>query len=90
MDMEQSPEAMPLKPDQLNGADRLILDVLEEGRATPTLVLRLLETRGNDYSRQYVSQRIKRLTEHGHLENVLDTGVYELVDDPRDDRQTDD
>jgi len=26
---------------------------------------------------------MKRLEEHEHIENLLDTGVYELIDDPR-------
>lgn len=73
-----------LTPDQLNDADALILDVLHEGRATPTLVRRVLDERGHSFSRQYISQRIKRLAEHNHIENLHDTGVYAVVDDPRD------
>lgn len=83
LDMVQKADQMALPPEKLNDADRLILDVLQEGRATPTLVRRILEDRGHEYSRQYVSQRIKRLTEHGHLKNLYDTGVYAVVDDPR-------
>lgn len=81
--MESNEDKMALPSEKLNDADRLILDVLQEGRATPTLVRRILESRGNEYSRQYISQRITRLTEHGHLENLHDTGVYGVVDDPR-------
>ena len=83
LEMASKPEKMALPPEKLNDADRVILDILQEGRATPTLVRRILEDRGNDYSRQYISQRITRLTEHGHLENLHDTGVYSIVDDPR-------
>ena len=73
---------MTLSPDDLNGLDRQILKNLTEGgRATPTLMLKLLGE--EQYSRQYVNQRMKRLSEHGHIRNVLDTGVYEPVDDPR-------
>lgn len=66
-----------LRPDQLNGTDEQILDVLADGRITPTYAAN--ET---GVSREYVSDRIKRLTEHGHIEKVA-PGLYELVDDPR-------
>ena len=74
---------MSLDAEALNETDRHILNILKQGRATPTLVMKFLNERGQEYSRQYVSQRLKRLTEHGHVENVRDTGVYELVEDPR-------
>jgi len=82
--MSESEEIMPLSPDQLNDSDHAILEVLEEGRATPTLVRDTLQDRGRDLSRQYISERIKRLNEHDHLRNLKSSGVYELVDDPRD------
>jgi hypothetical protein len=75
---------MTLTFDQLNDADSLILDVLADGRATPTLVQRHLAADGRKFSRQYINQRMKRLAEHDHIENLFNTGVYELVDDPRD------
>jgi hypothetical protein len=74
---------MALPPEKLNDADELILNVLADGRATPTLVQRYLAAEGTEFSRQYVNQRMKRLAEHGHIENLFDTGVYELADDPR-------
>lgn len=76
---------MGLSPTDLNDLDNEILDCLQEGRATPTLIKRLLERKGTreTVSRQYVNQRLKRLTEHGHIDNILDTGVYELINDPR-------
>lgn len=69
----------------LNDLDNEILASLQEGRATPTLIKRILEQEGTreEVSRQYVNQRLKRLTEHGHVNNTLNTGVYELVNDPR-------
>jgi hypothetical protein len=78
---------MGLSPDDLNDLDQEILDCLQTGRATPTLIKRMLEQNGirEGVSRQYVNQRLKRLTEHEHVENVLDTGVYELRNDPRND-----
>lgn len=76
---------MGLSSADLNDLDNEILDCLHEGRATPTLIKRLLERNGTreGVSRQYGNQRLKRLTEHEHVENLLDTGVYELTDDPR-------
>lgn len=76
--------AVTLSPDQLNELDRSLLDLLGEGRVTPTLARKQLADRDiTDVSRQYVNRRLKRLHEHEHIENLLDTGVYELVDDPR-------
>ncbi|MCQ4334116.1 hypothetical protein KM295_11620 [Natronomonas sp. F2-12] len=74
---------MSLTPEQLNDVDDLILDVLADGRATPTLVQKSLAADDHEFSRQYVNMRMKRLAEHDHIENLFDTGVYELVDDPR-------
>lgn len=62
----------------LNEADEGIIEVLREGRNTPANIARRL-----DYSREYVSQRLKRLREH-NMVNRPDRGLYELVDDPRD------
>lgn len=74
---------MALQPEDLNDADTEILGVLAEGRATPQLVREELADRGRDVTRQYVSQRLKRLREHNHVVNRKETGVYELVDDPQ-------
>lgn len=77
---------MVLSKADLNDADYDILDILASGRATPALVRTLLEEEyGRELSRQYVSQRMIRLAEHDHLKNVYETGVYELIDDPRED-----
>jgi len=75
--------SMGLIADDLNDTDREILDVLSDGRATPQLVRKELAARGREVSRQYVSQRLTRLREHEHIENLHGTGVYEIVDDPR-------
>ncbi|MEZ3163257.1 hypothetical protein [Halorubrum miltondacostae] len=40
-------------------------------------------------SRTYASERLKRLVEHNHVEKIA-PGLYELVDDPRDDLADDD
>jgi len=66
-----------LEPTRLNDTDEIILDELQEGRVTPTLV-----AERHDLGRSYVSQRLIRLREHGHAEAVT-KGLYELVEDPR-------
>ena len=83
--------AVTLSPDQLNDLDQALLDLLTEGRITPTLARKQLDERGlADVSRQYINRRLKRLAEHEHIENLLGTGVYELVDDPRAEEDGDD
>jgi Fe2+ or Zn2+ uptake regulation protein len=72
-----------LTEEDLNETDEVVLEILSEGRATPQLVREELKDRGKDVTRQYVSQILKRFREHGHVENLFDTGVYELTDDPR-------
>lgn len=65
----------------LSEFDQRLIDFLEEGRCTPVLIKRLLETEGIEYSRQHISNRLTRLEEHGIVVNLYDTGVYELVED---------
>lgn len=73
-----------LKKSQLNDMDRAVLDLLDEGRVTPSLAQTLLVKREiSDTTAQYINQRLKRLAEHGHVTNIEDSGVYELVADPR-------
>jgi DNA-binding Lrp family transcriptional regulator len=67
-----------MPPIQLSDTDKAILDVLEEGRNAPSNIADRL-----DFTRQYIQQRLRRLEEHGHIQNI-GSGVYELVDDPRD------
>ena len=70
-----------LEPRQLNSTDREILEFMADdgGRVTPSWVA---EETG--HKRAYVSQRLKRLKEHGHVEQPH-RGLWELVDDPRGD-----
>lgn len=63
--------------DDLDDLHRQILDVLSEGRATPSY---LAERTGE--SRQLMSHRLRDLRMAGYVERVH-TGLYELVDDPR-------
>lgn len=66
-----------LTVEDLNDTDTDVLDVLSSGRVTPQYVANEL-----GISRTYASERLKRLTEHAHVEKVA-PGLYELVDDPR-------
>jgi DNA-binding Lrp family transcriptional regulator len=67
-----------LEPRQLNGTDRAILTHLtERGRATPSWIAEETDTQP-----AYVSQRLKRLKEHGHVEQPH-RGLWDLVKDPR-------
>lgn len=76
---------MTLSPDQLNSLDRYILEFLSEHEsATPSHIRAFYAEDQKDVSRQWVSDRIVRLTEHGHLRRVHpDVSTYMLVDDPR-------
>lgn len=67
-----------MPPIQLSDTDEAILGILEEGRNAPLNIANRL-----DFTRQYVQQRLRRLEEHGHVRNI-GSGVYEIVDDPRD------
>jgi hypothetical protein len=68
-----------LDADDLSPADRELLDMLRDGRVTAPFVAD--ET---GYSLQYVRDRLGRMVEHGNAVKVYD-GLYELVDDPRED-----
>ncbi len=61
---------------RLNEADVAILRELGQGRATAVF----LENR-IDWSREYLTQRLRRLEEHGIVRNLESSGLYELTDD---------
>ena len=67
-----------LQPDDLGPADEALLDLLRAGRVTAPFAAD--ET---GYSLQYVRDRLRRLVEHGNARKVYE-GLYELVEDPRD------
>lgn len=69
-----------LEPRQLNDADEKILDELRHGRASPSY---LADQTGVEQT--YINQRLRRLDEHGHVENLA-RGLWELVEDPREDQ----
>lgn len=78
-----------LDPSDLREIDQTILTYLRDGRVTPAYArVRINNEQGEDYSRGYVQQRLARLEEHSHVENLLDTGLYELVDDPAENQQS--
>ncbi|MDL0118510.1 winged helix-turn-helix domain-containing protein [Halobacterium salinarum] len=61
----------------LNPTDQAILELLNEGRCTPSYIA---EETG--YSRGNIQNRLLRFVEHGYVEQ-LGGGLYELVEDPR-------
>lgn len=82
--MAVSNQVMTLAPRQLNDLDESLLDLLYEGRVTPALAKTLLAEREiAEVSRQYINQRLGRLAEHENVRNIEESGVYELVADPR-------
>jgi DNA-binding IclR family transcriptional regulator len=65
----------------LNPTDEVIIEMLREGRCTPSYI-----AEEHEYSRQNVTNRLNRLVEHGYVKKVH-TGLYELVESPVDERQ---
>jgi predicted transcriptional regulator len=59
----------------LNPADHAVIDALEDGR---NIAANIAEEKG--YERQYISSRLKRLSEHGIVRNI-GKGVYELTEE---------
>jgi len=75
-----------LNPEQLNDVDRFILDFLSTHEyATPNLLrVSHAEETGDEKSRQWISDRLRRLEEHGHIGRVHpDVSERYLVADPR-------
>lgn len=68
---------MSLAPDELNPTDKAILDELQVGRVTAAYV-----AQEHGYTGGNVRNRITALAQHGHV-RALGGGLYELVDDPR-------
>ena len=65
----------------LNPTDNAILDMLRDGRCTPSFI-----AREHDYTRGNVKNRLDRLVEHDYVKR-LDRGLYELANDPRGDSE---
>lgn len=85
MATEQNASLMALEAADLREVDDLLLGYLAEGRVTPAYCRDRILTEGHRESitSTYCGQRLQRLEEHGHVTNLLDTGLYELVSDPR-------
>jgi hypothetical protein len=66
-----------LDTDDLNDTDEAILELMRDGRVTPPLVAKKLQK-----SREYASERLIRMKEHGNATRIA-PGLYELVNDPR-------
>ncbi len=77
--MSATTNRMTLDSSDLNPTDVAILDELRHGRATPA---HIAEKHG--YSSGNVRNRMTHLASHDHVEGI-GGGMYELVDDPRDD-----
>ncbi|UHH25876.1 winged helix-turn-helix domain-containing protein [Halobacterium noricense] len=69
-----------MEADELIESDREILDELQKGRCTPAV---LVDCTG--LSKQTIHNRLNVLVVGGHVEKVHESGLYELVDDPRND-----
>jgi hypothetical protein len=85
MEVEQA-NRMTLSEDQLRDVDDDLLDFLHEGRVTPVYARERMGDEGTrEVTSAYLQQRLKRLAEHNHAHNLYETGLYELIDDPRKD-----
>lgn len=62
----------------LNESDEKILNALQEGRATPAY---LADATG--LANQTIHNRLNILVAAGHVAKIHDSGLYELVSDPR-------
>lgn len=71
-------ELAEMEAEELNDSDRSLIDALAGGRATPAA---LIDWTG--LSKQTVHARLNTLVAAGHVEKVHGSGLYELVDDPR-------
>jgi hypothetical protein len=60
----------------LNPTDTAILEMLREGRCSPTYI-----AEEKEYSRQNVTNRLGRLVEHGYVRKLA-PGLYTLEEDP--------
>lgn len=68
-----------MEPGELLESDRAILDELHKGRATPVA---LADWTG--LSKQTIHNRLNVLVATGYVKKAHPSGLYELVDDPRD------
>lgn len=69
--------------EDLTPADVELLKLLAEGRITAPFAAHETE-----YSLQYIRDRLGRFVDHGNVDKVYE-GLYELVDDPREEADDD-
>ncbi|AGB38780.1 hypothetical protein [Natronococcus occultus] len=75
---------MTLSNSDLRDVDRDLLEYLLEGRVTPVYARERMNDEGRrEVTSTYLGQRLQRLEEHDHVRNLYETGLYELIDDPR-------
>ena len=76
---------MGLSPADLREIDETLLGYLREGRVTAAYARKrvLDETQRDSITGAYLGQRLQRFEEHGHVTNLYDSGLYELVRDIR-------
>lgn len=67
-----------MDPEDLIESDHEMLDVLNEGRCTPAALADWA-----DFSQQTIHTRLNVLVAAGHVEKAHESGLYEVVDDPR-------
>lgn len=77
--------SMALNVEDLREIDEAILGFLAEGRVTPAYCRDRILDEGirDEITSTYCGQRLQRLEEHDHVRNLYNTGLYELVSDPR-------
>jgi DNA-binding IclR family transcriptional regulator len=63
---------------KLNKSDHKILDVLNDGRCTPAALAEWA-----DLSEQTIHNRLNVLVAAGHVKKAHESGLYEVVEDPR-------
>lgn len=74
---------MALGTEDLRDVDKELLEYLREGRVTPAYARDRMAAEGRrKVTSTYLGQRLQRLEEHGHVENLYEVGLYELVQDP--------
>ena len=76
---------MALDNDDLRDVDVDLLEYPQEGRVTPAYARDRMQDEGiRDVMSTYIGQRLQRVEEHSHAENLYVAGLYVLVNDPRD------
>lgn len=73
-----------LSASDLREIDKIILNYLREHCVTPAYCRDRIIDEGHrdEITATYCGQRLQRLEEHGHVRNLYDTGLYELVNEP--------